>query len=445
MELATVVQQFIDRHRLLSPQGHYLVALSGGADSVCLLLLLRELGYRVEAVHCNFKLRGSESDRDEQFVRDLCRENDVPLHLTHFDTAFYASLHHLSIEMAARQLRYAYFDQLLHDIGADAICVAHHQDDAAETVLLNLIRGTGLHGLTGIKPRNGHVLRPLLCVGRRDIEKWLADRRQAYVTDSTNLQIDAVRNRLRLQVIPLLEQAHQGAVQNILDTARHLSEASLVYDHAVDAALSSLLCQQRISIARLVDHPSIESILHHWLHPLGFTPPVIEDVACHVAPTASSSASTGKVWQSATHQLTIHQGFLCCQPIVPLPSPLVVPETGTYVSGRQRLRVSITTGAEVVKRLEAASLDADKVRFPLTLRPIQAGDRFQPFGMKGSKLISDYLTDCHVMRFDRQRQLVVTDADGVIVWLCGHRVDGRFAVTEATQRTLLLVLERDNQ
>lgn len=171
--LKTLVAHYIEDRRLLDKSRLQLVALSGGADSVALLMLLRDLGYRLEAVHCNFQLRGDEADRDEDFCQSLCDELAIPLHRAHFDTRAYAQLHGISIEMAARQLRYAYFRQLREAIGAEAICVAHHRDDSVETILLNLIRGTGIHGLTGMKPRQGDVVRPLLCVSRADLVSYL--------------------------------------------------------------------------------------------------------------------------------------------------------------------------------------------------------------------------------------------------------------------------------
>ena len=209
------VRDFIDREGLLTPEGLYIVALSGGADSVALLRILHHLGYRIEAAHCNFHLRGAESDRDETFVKSLCSSLNIPIHLIHFDTAEYASLHQVSIEMAARELRYGYFDQLCKDIGASAVCVAHHRDDAVETFLMNLLRGSGIHGLTGIRPRNGNVIRPLLCLSRDEIEQYLHSIGQDYVTDSTNLVDDVVRNKVRLNVLPLLKDINLRAAENI--------------------------------------------------------------------------------------------------------------------------------------------------------------------------------------------------------------------------------------
>ena len=181
------VQQFIEKHNLLSQGDSVLVALSGGSDSVALLLMLKRLGYHCVAAHCNFTLRGSESDRDEAFVTDFCRQQQVALEVIHFDTRTYAANKHLSIEMAARQLRYDWFEQLYIKYGVSAVAVAHHRDDSVETFMLNLIRGTGINGLCGIRPHNGHVIRPLLCLSRLEILDYLDSCHQSYVTDSTNL------------------------------------------------------------------------------------------------------------------------------------------------------------------------------------------------------------------------------------------------------------------
>src|SRR5574344_452916 len=184
------VTEFIAKHHLLDASALHLVALSGGADSTALLLTMKELNYRIEAVHCNFHLRGEESNHDEKFCEDLCLRQSIPFHRVHFDTTGYASLHKMSIEMAARKLRYDYFEQLRQDLDANDILVAHHKEDNVETLLINLIRGTGIHGLCGISPKNGHIVRPLLAVGRQQIEDYLKIKGQEFVTDSTNLKDD---------------------------------------------------------------------------------------------------------------------------------------------------------------------------------------------------------------------------------------------------------------
>ena len=257
------IARFIAQHDLMAPErGTYVVALSGGADSVCLLLALRELGYLVEAAHCNFQLRGDESMRDEAFVRTLCNKLNIELHLIHFDTKTYAELHKVGIEMAARQLRYRYFEQLRRDIGAAGVCVAHHQDDSVETIAMNMLRGTGLRGLTGIQPRQGHILRPLLCLSRREIEQWLAnEQHQDYITDSTNLQRLTARNVLRLDVFPRLAEWWPTATEGMLTTARRVAEAMRVYDAAIRAAIRELIADDSIAIDDLRRQPSPESLL----------------------------------------------------------------------------------------------------------------------------------------------------------------------------------------
>lgn len=434
------VADFIRRHQLLSIDKLQLVAVSGGADSVALLLVLQQLGYRVEAVHCNFHLRGDESDRDEQFVRQLCESKGVKHHLIHFDTKTYAELHQVSIEMAARELRYRFFEQLRKDIGAETVCVAHHRDDAVETLLMNLLRGTGIHGLTGIRPRNGHVVRPLLGVSRQDIEEFLGSIGQSYVTDSSNLVNDVVRNKVRLDVLPLLQTINPRAADNISKTAQRLSETERVFNDAMESA-KKRVCPQgpidalhdgSIDIQALRQEPSPEYVLFELLSPLGFSPDSIEQLS------ANLDAQTGRCFQSETHELLIDRGQILLQKRQPLPSPLRIPETGTYIYGDQKVCVELVEGVEVSREAAMATLDAALVSFPLTVRPVHDGDRFVPFGMTGSRLVSDFLTDKKVSLFEKRRQLVVTDAHNTIIWLVGHRTDNRFRISDTTSTTLRL-------
>lgn len=418
----------------MRPEALYIVALSGGADSVALLRVLLQLGYRVEAAHCNFNLRGEESQRDEDFVVRLCQQHDVPLHRVHFDTRTYADLHHMGIETAARELRYQYFEQLRTDLGAEDICVAHHQDDSVETVLMNLIRGTGLRGLTGIKPRNGHIIRPLLCVSRAEIEAWLKDEQQTYVTDSTNLVADVVRNRIRLNVIPELLRCNPSAISNILTTAHRLSDAQKVYDAAIAEYMGDK--QQFSPPLEGMGEALTESVLFEWLSPAGFSPATIEAIANKLP-----QAEAGCQWLSPTHQVAVHDGHLILSERLPERPTLRIPEPGTYVFEDERLRLVVSDGQTISRDPTTATLDAQKVVFPLTLRPVQTGDRFQPYGMKGqSKLVSDYLTDRKLPPAEKQRQLVLTDREGRIVWLVGQRTDHRFRIDNDTRKTITINL-----
>lgn len=427
------VKEYIAKHHLLSLNKHYIVALSGGGDSVCLLLVMHRLGYHIEAAHCNFHLRQDESNRDEAFVINLCKQLNIELHLIHFDTETYAKTHKISIEMAARELRYNYFEQLRRDICFDGICVAHHQDDSVETILLNLIRGTGVHGLTGIKPRNGNILRPLLCVSKSDITKWLNEQHQDYVTDSTNLQTDAVRNKIRLKIIPLLREINPSVENSIMNTAQHLEEVASLYDNTVGHTLDKLISDNSLDIQALLQEPAAKSIVFEWLKPYHFSSAIIEQIFDSI-----SSLQAGKEWHSDSHHLAVHQNRLVLEKKqAPLPT-FRIPEQGNYIyDNDHKIKIELYKGKCIYKNIETACLDKSKIIFPLVIRPIQAGDRFQPFGMKGTKLVSDYLTDCHLSIFEKRRSLVLCDANGQILWLVNHRPDARFCVNDITQETLV--------
>lgn len=434
--LNSKVSSYIVRHRLLDADGLHLVALSGGADSVALLLILKSLGYRLEAVHCNFHLRGKESDRDEAFVRQLCERQNIPLHLAHFETREYAALHKVSIEMAARDLRYRYFEQLRQDIGADAVCVAHHRDDSVETLLMNLLRGTGIHGLTGIRPLNGHIVRPLLCVSRHEIEKYLHFIGQDFVTDSTNLEDEALRNKIRLHLVPLMQEIVPNSSENMARTAMHLADADKCIDAFLEAQMASLIetdgdgkgfTSATVSLEALAAQPAPGYFLFKWLTQYGFTPAQISGI------TGLSSHATGREFLSASHILLIDRGRLVLAPKeVPIP-PMKIPETGIYrTRDGQRFSLQVSDRVYVSKSADCATLDEALVEFPLTIRTVEPGDRFTPYGMKGSRLVSDYLTDLKQNLLEKRRQLVVTDASGHIIWLVGHRTDDRFKITPAT-------------
>ena len=428
------VTGFIAKHQLLSHDGLHVVALSGGADSVALLRIMCDLGYRVEAAHCNFRLRGEESNRDEQFVKNLCKNLGVPLHLIHFETAEYAAIHQVSIEMAARELRYGYFRQLREDIGAETVCVAHHRDDAVETFMMNLLRGAGIHGLTGIRPRNGHIVRPLLCVSRHDIIQYLDSIGQDYVTDSTNLVDDVLRNKIRLRLIPLLEQLSPRASDNIARSATYLSEAEKVYNASVKTHKGdSSFCE--MSISSLRDFPSPLCLLHEWLSPLGFNRSQIDQLL------DSLDGGSGREFTTPSHTLIIDRDRIVVEPISAPMRSLLIPEPGNYrVDGQHLLKVESSSDIIVSKTNDCATLDSVNIQFPLTLRPVREGDTFCPFGMTGHRLVSDFLTDRKLSVFEKRRQLVVTDATDTILWLVGLRTDNRFRVSDRTTSILSLTL-----
>ncbi len=466
------VRHFAHHHQLFTPRGKYIIALSGGADSVSLLLVLKhlesELGITLEAAHCNFHLRGAESLRDEEFCKQLCGRLDVPLHLVHFDTQAYADLYRVSIEMAARDLRYGYFEQLRRDIGAQDICVAHHRDDSVETVLLNLVRGTGLRGLRGIQPRNAHIIRPLLSLSRGDIVQYLDALGESYVTDSTNLHNDVKRNKIRLDVMPLLRELNPSVSQSIFETTQHVAEALKVFDHAIQHAIADVTTPMEstlggalvssaptkqlgttpshpltISVERLKQQPSPEYTLHEILSLRGFTSAQIDQIY-----NSLDSCSAGKIISSDSYELAFDRGTLILQQktnVADAARSMRIPETGTYVfSDSLKLKVAgedCGEGYEPSRAARCATLDASNIKFPLTLRHIEPGDRFTPYGMSHTKLVSDYLTDRKKNIFEKREQLVLTDATGRILWLLGERTDNHFRITPHTQRALRITLQ----
>ena len=447
------IKRFIASEHLLRVDALYLVALSGGADSVALLLCLKELGYRVEAVHCNFNLRGEESLRDEQFCENLCQRENIPLHKVHFDTQAYADLHKVSIEMAARELRYRYFFQLKEALGADGVCVGHHKEDSVETILINLVRGTGLSGLMGIRPRNHDVIRPLLCVTRQEIEDYLRQQAVSFVTDSTNLIDDVVRNKIRLNVLPQLSEINPSVTDAILTTSNHLSEVDAIVQESFKTALGKAVSfinsatqvssnslsnepfQLDLSVVRAFPSPSY--LLFYILKPLGFSSSQIAEMVSHL------DGQTGQLWYSSTHEITHDRGVFMVLPREEAePRQLVIPETGRYVYDEQlSLRLTeraLTPSSNVSfsKNPTVVELDAASIRFPLTLRRVAEGDRFTPLGMRGTQLVSDFLTNLKRNRFEKRNQLVLLDATGTILWVLGLRINDRFKLTPQSSSCL---------
>lgn len=426
------VKDYIKKHNLLNSNDLYLVALSGGADSVALLLLLDEMGCQLHAVHCNFHLRGEESDRDERFCEQLCQQKNIPFHRIHFDTMTYAETHQVSVEMAARELRYRYFEQLRKDIGAAGVCVAHHRDDTVETVVLNLVRGTGLRGLTGIQPKNGNILRPLLGVSRAEIEEYLRVKGQEYVTDHTNLETDVLRNKVRLQVIPLLRQLNPAVSENIQRTAENLSDAQAV----LNAVMLPYQHVKELDLNQLTDTASREYITFEWLKNYGFNGTQVRQIL---------TAETGRVFSSPQgYDVLVDRGHLLVEPSLKPMKNLRIPEEGTYVLDDQT-RISVKREPVWISRDAAvATVDTSRVRFPLTVRRVEEGDWMIPFGMEGRKLLSDLMTDRKMTVFEKRRQLVVVDGEGNVVWLVGIRTDNRCRVSSDTTEVLRLVLIINN-
>lgn len=438
MGLQKQVERTIATHKLLKGGCSVLVALSGGADSVALLLSMHQLGYKVTAVHCNFHLRGEESDRDEQFVRSLCARYQIQLEVTSFHTEVYAAAHKISLEMAARDLRYAWFEERRKALAASAICVAHHRQDQAETLLLNLIRGTGIRGLAGMHYKNGFIVRPMLDVNKHDIEDYLKHLKQEWVDDSTNFQRDALRNSIRLDILPLLQQLNPQAIKNIALAARHMQEALPYYEAGLQQALhTSSITPGGQSIYTDCDNSvnpnsqrsfswlsstkgctfQTKTELHEALMGYGFNATQEDNIW---------AAHSGAVIESTTHRLLKDRdNFILQAKEANTPEPDLI--------------TTVLTRQEINEWKEGVLyLDNQQVKQPLHVRKVQKSDRFTPFGMKGSKLISDLLTERKLNRFEKENQYVLTDADGQIIWVIGLRASNLYRVTDQTCEVLCI-------
>lgn len=417
------VHAYIEQNKLLNPDGKVIVALSGGADSVALLHILLSLHYECVAAHCNFHLRGEESERDELFVRSLCGEWRVPLHVRQFDTEAYARTNRLSIEMAARDLRYAWFRELAAREQAQAVAVAHHADDQAETVLMNLVRGAGLRGMCGMPVRNGLVVRPLLCCTRQGIEDYLRTKQIPFVTDSTNTQTDYKRNKFRHIVLPMLEQINPGIRQTLAEERDHFAGYRQMVQAYMEQAAARLVHQTdgrlHIDTAGLLREPAPETVLYELLLPYGFNATQARQLH------AALDGTPGKRFESPTHyaikdraEIIIGRRTDCEE---------AKPTIKTNVRNRRPTEIFPAADADV------AFFDADKLRGPLSVRHWQAGDVFHPIGLKGKKKISDFFTDCKLDVQQKQEVWLVLSGTEV-AWVAGHRIDERFKVGAETTR-----------
>lgn len=431
-----LVRAYIEKYQLLTENRPVLVGVSGGADSIALLTILVELGYSCIAAHCNFHLRGEESLRDERFTKEYVEKLQIPFVKIDFETEQYAAENHLSIEMAARELRYRWFEEQRVHWGAQAIVVAHHRDDNVETFLMNLIRGTGIRGLSGIQPKNGFVVRPMLAVSREEIQNWFAKRNLSYVTDSTNLSDAYTRNFIRLRILPLLEEVNPSVKKAIARTSEHLAATEAIYLQVIEEARKEVFdSENRLSIAALMKYPALNAVLYELLKVYGFSRSVVEDIY------SSLTKESGKVFFSSSFRLIKDRDYL-------LLSPLVKEETQEYILNGDEKEwigpielsfesVVITTDFQIRKEKNIAYFDADKLTFPLTLRKWQEGDWFIPFGMKGRKKLSDYFSDRKFSRLEKEQTWLLCSGD-TIIWIVGERSDNRFCLDKMTKRALVV-------
>ena len=418
-----------------------LIACSGGLDSVVLSRLFKELNYNISLAHCNFSLRGKESDEDEKFVISLAGMLSIPVFNKKFNTKAYKIKHKLSTQVAARKLRYQWFDEVCAGHSFDYLATAHHLDDDLETFLINLSRGTGLKGLTGIPVMNDKIIRPFLNFPRADILYYAKEKNSTWREDSSNQTTDYLRNKLRIEVIPRLKEVDLNLLNGFQQTQKNLNEsASLVNDYM--ALIKNLIVNKtdegfEIDIFKLLELPNTNALLYELLAPFGFT--AWNDISNLLV------AQSGKQIFSETHRIIKNRTSLL------LVENNLVQDQETYLikESDKRIDVPINLKIEQVEKISdyipgIVYLDAQKLKFPLQLRKWQEGDLFYPFGMTGKKKLSKFFKDEKLSLLAKEKTWVLTSSDD-IVWIVGIRADHRFKVESQTKSILKITLYKNSQ
>jgi len=430
---------FIKKNALFTENDRILLGVSGGIDSMTMLHLFQKSGFSLAVAHCNFSLRGEESNGDQQLVEHTCEEFGIKLHCLKFETQQFATENKLSIQVAARELRYNWFNKLCNEFGYSKVAIAHNRDDIAETVILNLTRGTGLKGLTGIKPVNGRIIRPLLFAGRDEIVRYATLNSISFREDSSNSSTKYSRNRIRHNVLPELEKTNPSAKKSITETALHLQEAWALVENYLFKLKEDLVIEKNeatyISIKGLKEEPHCKLFLIEELVPLGFSHEMIDNII------ESFNHQPGKLFYSSTHQLLRDRDYLIVSELKENEPVLIRIESDCKVID---FPVSLSFRViepdatfEIPRNKGIAVLDYNKLKFPLTIRPWQPGDRFVPFGMDNFKKVSDFLIDQKVSLLDKDNVYVLVSGDDII-WIIGYRIDNRYRILDSNQRILFI-------
>ncbi len=423
------VKRHIDRLSKGS-SSKFLLAISGGADSVAMLDIFADLKYNCIIAHCNFNLRGEESDRDENYVRELAKKTSLPIFVKSFNTKNYAEIHSISIEMAARELRYDWFKNLSEEYNCDKIVVAHHGGDVAETVIINLIRGTGIKGVAGIPETNGKIIRPFLKFDREDILRYLEKKGIKYCEDSTNTSTDYVRNNIRHNIIPEMKKINPALIRTFIENTERIREAEALFRQKVNEIRNSIICNKKdilyIDINGLKESVAPSTILYDILKEFSFGSKIVEDIV------NSLDGISGKQFYSDTHKLIKDRKSLIIYPLKDNNAEkYIVSENDITISKPVFIKISKhdIQSYKIPQSKDIACVDADKLLFPLTIRRWKNGDIFYPYGMKGKKKkVSDFFSDNKFSIWEKENTWIL-ESDGKIVWIIGYRIDDRFCLT----------------
>ena len=429
----------VETKSLFTADDIVLLAVSGGMDSVTMCELFHRAGYKFAIAHCNFRLRDEASDGDELFVNKLAEYYNVPIYSATFDTVGYAAKNKLSIEEAARNLRYDFFDKILLKHNYKYVATAHHRDDAIETFFLNLMRGTGIVGLHGILQKNGKIIRPMLCFGRDEIENFIRNNNLAYRTDATNATLDYKRNKVRHLLVPLFRQLAPAFDKTMGTNMQHIADVELIYKQQVETMRKQIVQPYkdgyRISIQQLSNLVPLRTYLYEFLSPFGFTETVVGNVI------KALTASSGKQFFAKNYYLIRDREYLfiySCEQKAELPM-VMIDENDSMIENPIVLYIQSFENTSLFKPMfdrYNAYFDKDKLMFPLRLRRWRNGDKFHPFGMKGKRKVSDFFTDQKLSLQEKKNVWLLCNADDEILWVLGLRTDDRFKLTAQTSNIL---------
>ncbi|MES2591433.1 MAG: tRNA lysidine(34) synthetase TilS [Bacteroidota bacterium] len=446
--MVTSFLHYIQKENLFKIDEKILLTVSGGIDSVLMCELFHKAGLSFGIAHCNFQLRAEESDTDEEFVEALAEKYDVPFHCTSFDTKAFAKKNKLSTQVAARELRYQWFEEIREQYQYQYIATAHHQDDSIETFFINFIRGTGISGLHGILPKQGIIIRPMLFTAKQEIETYVKKHKIKYREDSSNASDKYVRNKIRHQVIPVLKELNPSLENTFTTTIEHLRAVESIYKKDIESKRLKAVKQGEtgitISIEQLKKLQPISTYLYEFLKPFHFNASTVNEII------AALDGESGKQYFSASHRLIKDRALLLIEPIVKNgaiegESPRAFPikkSQKAFINEELELNFKILKKSpDTVLQTPntIAALDFDKLEFPLHVRKWQQGDAFHPLGMKGKKKLSDFFIDKKLSLKQKENTWLLTSADK-IVWIIGLRMDERFKITEKTQKIYFVEL-----
>lgn len=435
------LKNYIASESLFSTDDRLVLAVSGGCDSMVMLELFRQLEYDFVVAHCNFKLRGAESDGDEVFMRDYCGEHGIELHVKIFETREFALQEGISIEMAARELRYQWFYNLLDSLAYNYLLTAHHQDDLVETMLINLSRGTGIRGLSGIHPKRERLVRPLLFASREQLWSHANAEKVPFRNDSSNHEIVHQRNLIRHKILPLFEEINPAFKANAAKTAAILKETEQLYQAKVEEEHARFVSRDgnslKLDLAYLQQSPFAETLLFEVLHPFGFNAGQVKEIGLAL------SSEAGKAFYSETHRLVKDRDVFILTPKSTGQLNRFYIEADclemTEPFDLQLERLPCNKQFRFSKSTTIADLDVDLLEFPLVLKKWEQGEYFQPLGMSGFKKLSDFFVDEKFSIPEKENCWILYSA-GKVVWIVGHRIDNRFKITDNTQNVLRITI-----